>query len=242
MSKQELAEKSAEIESQDAARDAGVTGNSAAEADGQSTKEKRTVPLEALEDERHKRQQEREARIRAEAELNAIRQAHTQTQTTTEKSDEDWEKELWAAPIKTSRTIAERIAEQRDRQRWNDRAQEDREEQMEEHADYEDAERAFAQHCNPGSDLHRRFMASANPARFAYRHGKKLTTGGKPAVDEAEVEKRIRAKVENELREKGILSSAADVPKSQASARGATGESGARSRENPFSALGWDAR
>jgi|GEM_PF-1800088 len=166
-----------------------------------------TVPLAALEDERHKRQELQRRMAEVEAQL----ETHSQS-----PRPDDNEDPAGAAQWDDASARANDMAT---------RALTSQELMREHHADYDAAEALFIEEANRSPLLLAQFMEHPLPAKFAYDEGKRLLVLREIGGDPAAYRDRVRQEVRNELMQSTETMSnevagarRADVPQSLAEA------------------------
>lgn len=161
-----------------------------------------------LQEERRQREEERQARARLEGELNSLRQFATKQQakpTTTEKAPDPeelfWQKGPGAFISEREQQLMAKLEQQlADRERRE--FERDRARMRRTHEDYEAAEAAFKEAAANDPSLFAKAEQSGDALYYVYQHGKELQRLKEygPVNSVAELEAKIREKLEAELR------------------------------------------
>jgi len=217
--------------------DADSNGDGDPEAAAVEGEDKRTVPYQALRDEREKRQAQAEENARLRGRLEAT-EAMPRTVQSAEAppSEED---QFFAKPVEY---IQNEFAK-REETRVKKLVERSATRASGKYDDYQDRETEFAKAARDNPQLAARMFADDDPAEFAYQWATQQANVRKYGGTEAEMRERIRAEERqsliDEMKKDEALSTADGTPKSQARVKGAgAGASPALIDDAPLDELG----
>lgn len=198
----------------------GAEEGDGAEAKADDPGDSRTVPLQALREERRKRQKAQEdlAFMRGKQEASQQQQQQPQSQ---QAADDERENAFWNGPRKYSEDYAQTVSS-------NQRLNQSVVMMQHMHDDYGEKEKTFIEATGPNGEknpqLHNQMLSHPAPAMFAYEWAKQQTDVGKSPED---IRKEIEAEVRAEYAKKG--KPAASPPQTLAGARGSGNNAAAAS-------------